>query len=134
MTLKVGIDHYCFHRFFGEVYPQQPAPPFTMTLEDYLNFAAELKVDGITLESCFIPRRSDAGYLRAVGAFIADHKMDCVWGWGHPDGLEGGKNKRQYREMVKEFEYARNTGATVMKVVGSSLMFRKEPTARRSDA
>jgi sugar phosphate isomerase/epimerase len=127
MTLKVGIDQYSFHRFFGEVYPQQPPPPFTMTLEDYLNFAAELKVDGITLESCFIPRRFDGGYLRSVGAFIADHKMDCVWGWGHPDGLEGGKNRRQYREMIREFECAKNVGATVMRVVGSSLMFRKEP-------
>jgi sugar phosphate isomerase/epimerase len=127
MTLKVGMDQYCFHRFFGEVYPQQPPPAFNMTLEDYLKFAAELKVDGITLESCFIPRRDDPGYLREAGAFIADHKMDCVWGWGHPDGLEGGRNKREFKDMIKAFEHAKHVGATVMKVVGSSLMFRKEP-------
>ena len=24
--MKVGIDSYCFHRFFGEVYPQQAEP------------------------------------------------------------------------------------------------------------
>ena len=134
MTIKVGIDQYCFHRFFGEVYPQQPPPPFTMTLEDYLKFAAELKVDGITLESCFIPRRSDAGYLREVGAFAAQHKMDLVWGWGHPDGLEGGKNKKEFKGMIQAFEQARNVGAPIMKVVGSSLMFRKEahgPQIRR---
>jgi hypothetical protein len=25
--MKIGIDSYCFHRFFGEVYPQQQQPP-----------------------------------------------------------------------------------------------------------
>ena len=127
MTMKVGIDQYCFHRFFGEVYPQQPAPPFTMTVEDYLKFAAELGVDGITLESCFVPRRHDAGYLREVGAFATQHKMDLVWGWGHPDGLEAGKNKKEFKDMIKAFEQAKAVGAPVMKVVGSSLMFRKAP-------
>jgi hypothetical protein len=24
--MKVGVDHYSYHRFFGEVYPQQKAP------------------------------------------------------------------------------------------------------------
>jgi hypothetical protein len=24
--MKVGIDSYCYHRFFGEVYPEQVAP------------------------------------------------------------------------------------------------------------
>ena len=30
--MKIGIDSYCFHRFFGEVYPEQPAPPKQMTM------------------------------------------------------------------------------------------------------
>ena len=28
--MKVGIDSYCFHRFFGEVYGHQTPPPFQM--------------------------------------------------------------------------------------------------------
>jgi len=24
--MKVGVDHYSYHRFFGEVYPQQEKP------------------------------------------------------------------------------------------------------------
>ena len=49
-----------------------------------------------------------------------------VCSWGHPDGLEGGKNEAAYDEMVDHIEYANAIGAKVMRVVGSSLMFRFE--------
>ncbi|NJN96527.1 MAG: sugar phosphate isomerase/epimerase [Anaerolineales bacterium] len=127
MVMKVGIDSYCFHRFFGEVYPQQEQPPFRMTLEDFLKFAVDLGVDGVSLESCFIPQREDKGYMANIKAILNDHNLDRVYAWGHPDGLEGGKNEAEYQEMIKSFEHAQNIGAKVMRVVGSSLMFVREP-------
>ena len=36
MNMKIGIDSYCYHRYFGEVYPVQAAPDTTMTIEDFL--------------------------------------------------------------------------------------------------
>ena len=50
-----------------------------------------------------------------------------MFAWGHPDGLEGGANPGAYREMIHCFESARLIGAKVMRVVGSSLMFRNQP-------
>jgi 3-oxoisoapionate decarboxylase len=124
-AMKIGIDSYCYHRYFGEVYPQQPPPPKEMTLEDFLHRAKELGVDGVSLESCFIPR-FDKEYLTAVKDILDEYKFDRVYAWGHPDGLEGGKNTAAYDEMIESFEHARNIGANVMRVVGSSLMFRFE--------
>jgi len=124
--MKIGIDSYCYHRFFGEVYPQQPPPPRRMTLEGFLERAHELRVDGVSLESCFIPR-VDRDYLLSVKDTLDRYGMDRVYAWGHPDGLEAGRNERAYDEMVASFEHARNIGAPVMRVVGSSLMFRHEP-------
>jgi sugar phosphate isomerase/epimerase len=124
--MKVGIDSYCYHRFFGEVYPQQQKPEKQMTLEDFLKRAKELEVDGVSLESCFIPR-FDKSYLSEVKGMLDEFGMDRVFAWGHPDGLEGGKNEKEYDEMVKAIEYANDIGANVMRVVGSSLMFRFEP-------
>ena len=40
--MKTAIDSYCYHRFFGEVYPQQTAPSRRMTAEDFLRRAYEL--------------------------------------------------------------------------------------------
>jgi 3-oxoisoapionate decarboxylase len=124
--VKVGIDSYCYHRFFGEVYPQQQAPPRRLSLEDFLSRARELDVDGVSLESCFFPR-FDSSYLAGIKKLLDGFGFDRVYAWGHPDGLEGGLNERAYEDMVASIEHARAIGADVMRVVGSSLMFRNQP-------
>lgn len=124
--MRVGIDSYCYHRFFGEVYPEQPEPEKRMCLEDFLKRARELEVDGVSLESCFIPR-FDREYLSEIRGLLDEYNLDRVYAWGHPDGLEGGKNEKAYDEMIASFEYAQQIGAKVMRVVGSSLKFRFEP-------
>ena len=124
--MKVGIDSYCYHRFSGEVYPQQSPPPKRMTLEDFLDRAHALGVHGVSLESCFIPRL-DRDYLLGVKDTLDRYGLDRVYAWGHPDGLEGGRNLSAYDEMIASLEHARAIGAPVMRVVGSSLAFRKEP-------
>ncbi len=124
--MKVGIDSYCYHRMFGEVYPDQKKPPRSLTLEQFIDRAKELGVDGVSLESCFIPR-FDAGYLSEVKGRLDAAKLDRVFAWGHPDGLEGGRNEKAFDEMMRSMEYARAIGADVMRVVGASLMFRNEP-------
>jgi sugar phosphate isomerase/epimerase len=123
--MKVGIDSYCYHRFFGEVYPHQNQPDKEMTLQDFIKRAKELDVDGVSLESCFIPR-FDGEYLSEIKGMLDEFSLDRVYAWGHPDGLEGGKNESAYDEMVEHIEYANAIGAKVMRVVGSSLMFRFE--------
>jgi sugar phosphate isomerase/epimerase len=124
--MKIGIDSYCYHRFFGEVYDHQTKPSKQMTLEDFIRRAHQLKVDGVSLESCFIPR-FDASYLSEIKGMLDEYKLDRVYAWGHPDGLEGGRNRKAFAEMVKHIPYAKAIGAKVMRVVGASLMFRKEP-------
>lgn len=124
--MKVGIDSYCYHRHFGEVYPQQVPPPQKMTLEGFIERACELEVDGISLESCFFPS-FDRSYLHEVKCHLDERGLERVFAWGHPDGLEGGTNEAAYADMIRSLEYARGIGATVMRVVGSSLRFRHQP-------
>jgi sugar phosphate isomerase/epimerase len=124
--MKVGIDSYCFHRFLGEVYPQQQHPGRSMTLEDFIECAKRLAVDGVSLESCFFPS-FELSYLADIRAMLDSYGLDRVYAWGHPDGLEGGTNEAAYDEMVGSFEHAQAIGSTVMRVVGSSLRFRNEP-------
>ena len=126
--MLVGIDMYSYHRYFGEVYPQQGPPPQKMTPEDFLTRAKELEVDGVTLENCFMPSL-DLGYLGQIRGIVDDYGFDRVWGWGHPNGLEGGTNTEAYKDMIVNFQYAHTVGAKIMRVVGSSLAFRNEPHA-----
>jgi hypothetical protein len=37
--MKVGIDSYSYHRFFGEVYPNQQPAPRPDTMDSFLDRA-----------------------------------------------------------------------------------------------
>lgn len=134
MSMKVGIDSYCFHRYFGEVYPHQTAPPEDemMTMEDFLDFAKKLDVDGVSLESCFFPSFEKEWFLD-LKAKLDEYGFDRVYAWGHPDGLEAGKNREAFEDMVSQIPNAKLIGADVMRVVASSLMFRFEPHGPQLD-
>ena len=125
--MKVGIDSYCYHRFFGEVYPQQNPPSHKITVQDFIERAKALGVEGVSLESCFLPH-NDSGSLQNIKEILDQCGLDRVYAWGHPDGLEGGTNQEAYREMIGSFEKADRIGAKVMRVVGSSLQYR-QPTS-----
>ena len=124
--LKIGIDSYCFHRLFGEVYPHQFKREASFSMQDFLAYAKAVDVDGVSLESCFFPSFSH-DYLAEVKTWLDDYDFDRVYAWGHPDGLEGGKNLKEFDAMLEHIHYAKAIGADVMRVVGSSLMFRFEP-------
>src|SRR2546428_36189 len=104
-TMKIGIDSYCYHRFFGEIYPQQTPPARRMTVEDFVIRAHELGVDGVSLEACFFPDYSSE-YLSQVRGLLDKYNLDRVYAWGHPDGLEGGANREAYRDMIASFDRA----------------------------
>jgi hypothetical protein len=57
--MKVGIDSYCYHRFFGEVYPMQSAPLHRYTMDSFLNRANDLGCDGVHIGP------DDASYANA---------------------------------------------------------------------
>ncbi len=124
--MKIGIDSYCYHRYFGEVYPQQTKPSRQMTMEDFVGRASELGVGGVSLESCFFQEYS-SGYLSGVKRLLDEHHLDRVYAWGHPNGLEGGSSTEAFRDMLGSLERAKLIGADVMRVVGSSLMYRNNP-------
>jgi sugar phosphate isomerase/epimerase len=124
--MKIGIDSYCYHRYFGEVYPGQSAPETPYTMDTFLDRAKELGCDGVSLESCFFPEFGEE-YLAQLKAKLDDYGFDRVYAWGHPDGLEAGGNVAAKEEMISHVAHAKALGAPVMRVVGSSLMFRNEP-------
>jgi len=124
--MRIGIDSYCYHRFFGEVYDDQKKPEYTMELKDFIKRAKDLGVDAVSLESCFLPRH-DPAYLSEVKGMLDEANLDRVYAWGHPDGLEGGRNEAAFEDMLKSIERAKAIGATVMRVTGASLQFRNDP-------
>ena len=124
--MKVGIDSYCYHRYFGEIYPDQEDPGTRWTLRDFVNRASELGVDGVSLESCFF-ESLERGYLSEIKGVLDERGMERVLAWGHPDGLEAGRNEEAWKEMNALIPKAQFMGADIMRIVASSLVFRNEP-------
>jgi sugar phosphate isomerase/epimerase len=124
--VKVGIDSYCYHRYFGEVYPNQQDPGRRINYEDFLRRAVELKVDGVSLETCFFDSFED-DYLKRLKEIIDQGGLEVVVAWGHPMGFEGGKKPEAMEDMKAMFRVCHALDATVMRVVGSSLDYRNDP-------
>jgi 3-oxoisoapionate decarboxylase len=133
MTMKVGIDSYCYHRYFGEIYPDQPDPGVRWTFQDFVRRAAELGVAGVSLESCFF-ESLEAPYLSDIKAALDEQGLERVLAWGHPDGLEAGRNEQAWRAMNELIPKAQFMGADIMRIVASSLMFRFEPHGPQIEA
>jgi sugar phosphate isomerase/epimerase len=131
--MKVGIDSYCYHRFFGEIYADQTDPLLRWTYQDFVNRAAELGVDGVSLESCFL-ESLEPGYLSEIQGVLEQHALESVLAWGHPDGLEAGRKETAWRAMNALIPRARFMGADIMRIVASSLRFRFEPHGPQIEA
>ena len=124
--MKIGIDSYCYHRYFGEVYSFQKPCRVRWTADDFIQRAVELRVDGVSLETCFLPG-SAPGFWQRLKEKLEANRLDVVLAWGHPDGLEGGTNTGALADLVRSIFVASELGCKVMRIVGSSLRFRDQP-------
>lgn len=124
--MKVGIDSYCYHRFFGDVYGPLGEPDHRMSYPDFLRRAVQLKVDGVSLETCFFESFDDR-YLQQLKQIIDEGHLEPVVAWGHPKGFEGGKVPQAMTQLKRMFRVCHILGAGVMRVVGSSLDYRNDP-------
>ncbi len=117
--MKIAIDSYCYHRYFGEIYPglQRPAER-SMTVWDFLRRARQLGVAGVSLESCFVP--TDSATLGRLREALDGYGFERVWAWGHPNGLGSGADRQAARDLVAHLGHARAVGAGVMRIVGGS--------------
>ena len=118
--LKIAIDSYCYHRYFGECYAglQQPADR-SMTVWEFLKRAKQLGVAGVSLESCFLPSFED-DFLRPLKDALDSSGFERVWAWGHPNGLCSGTDQTAARDLIEHLGHARKIGAQVMRIVGGS--------------
>lgn len=126
--MKVGIDSYSFHRYFGEVYEGLQTDPGTRwTMEgDFLDFAIVLGVDEVALESCFFNAMDD-GLIAEIKARLDEAGLARVLGWGHPDGLSGGTDEKALKQLKAHIPQAKKLGCSVMRVVAASMLYADAP-------
>lgn len=118
--MKLAIDSYCYHRYFGEYYEGlQEDIRERRTVWDVLSRAKRLGCAGISLEACYLPAE-DAQFREALRKALEKKGLQLVWAWGHPNGLRSGTDRQAERDLVCHIEYAKELGASVMRIVGGS--------------
>lgn len=114
--MKPAIDSYCYHRYFGEIYPGLEEPPAAqMSVEDFIDRAADHQVEGISIEHFALDDASPT-HLDQLRARIDGYGMEVVWAWGHPDGLGSGSRPDALPDLVAHLDVARRLGARVMRI------------------
>ena len=120
--MKIGIDSYCFHRFFGEVYPGQKTPDKLLTTKEFLQKSYDLGLNGVSLESCFLPSLEE-DYLKELKSQIEEFSLEVIYAWGHPFGLERGQSEAAFLDLCASIPRAKLIGADTMRVCGASSMY-----------
>lgn len=114
--MKIGIDSYCYHRFLGGAYPDlERDPGLRLSMFDILDRASALGVDGVSIEACFLPTL-EAAFVDELAAGIEARGLDCVWAWGHPNGLHSGAAPEAADDAIAHMKIARRVGARVMRI------------------
>jgi sugar phosphate isomerase/epimerase len=126
--MKLGIDSYSFHRYFGEVYPdlqKDPGVKWDM-LENFVPFATSQDIDEVALESIFFPVFDD-DYCASLRSALDDAGLARILGWGHPDGLHAGTDEEALADLKRHVPRAAALGAPIMRIVASSMIHVDEP-------
>ena len=114
--MKLAIDSYCYHRYFGEWYAElQQDVGVRWTINDFLRRADSLAVAGVSLEACFFPDIDDR-FLDELRESLDRHGIERVWAWGHPNGLGSGNDPGAADDLRRHLGFARRVGASVMRI------------------
>ncbi|MDH3753231.1 MAG: sugar phosphate isomerase/epimerase [Acidimicrobiia bacterium] len=128
--MRVGVDSYSYHRYFGEIRPGESDPGVRWSTWDVLDRAAELGVDGVSLETCFLPV-GDPGLEADLGRRVHELGLDCVLAWGHPTGLEMGNSPTAFADLLAIIAMAGRMSVPLVRlVVGVTVHWQAEPEDR----
>lgn len=125
--MRVGIDTYSYHRFFGEIREGEEDPGTRWTTWDFLDRAAELGVDGVSLETCYLDL-DDPAFRDRLALTLHEAGLEAVLAWGHPGGLEIGRSAERLDDLLGVIDHAAAMGVILVRlVVGTFTHWGREP-------
>ena len=127
---KLGVDDFSYHRYFGWIIPGQSDPGKRWTHDDFIDCATALKLDAVSMETCFMPSLDNA-FLEGLRKKLDDRGIEGMLSWGHPRGLETGKNKEAAEDLKKFIAIANFFGNNIVRIVGGGLVDRNEEPIRQ---
>ena len=114
--MRLGLDSYSYHRYFGELREGEEDPGIRWSHEDFMRRAGELGLGGVSLETCYLPM-DDPALPERLAAQAAEHGLELVLAWGHPGGLHMGTSAAARRRMLDALPIAAAAGCRLVRIV-----------------
>lgn len=113
--MKLGLDSYSFHRFFGEITKWEKLPEEHWTLRHFLTVLDELGISLASLQTKYLP---EAAIVREeVSRWLAQGNREVVLTWGHPNGFDGGRNDKAFADVARHLLLCSEIGAQQLRIV-----------------
>ncbi len=114
--MRLGLDSYSFHRFYGETTAWEQLPSTKWSLADFLDFCTQEDIKIASIQTSYMP--DDNEVIAEINKWKAeDQEREVVFTWGHPNGYNGGKNLQAHQSVLHYLELAARVGATQMRIV-----------------
>ena len=124
--MRVGLDSYSYHRYFGELREGEEDPGIRWNTEDFLQRSLELDLNGVSLETCYLPMDDSE-----LPALLANYPKEVVLAWGHPAGLQMGSSPAALADLLASMDVAAAADCQLMRiVVGTFTHWQSEPEPR----
>lgn len=117
--MRIGIDSYSYHRYFGEIRAGEEDPGIRWTTWDFLDRAVELGVDGVSLETCYLDLH-DPAFRDRLAPTLDGAGLEGVLAWGHPGGLELGRSAERLDDLLRVIDYAAGMDMTLVRLVAGT--------------
>ncbi len=125
--MRVGIDTYSYHRFFGEIRDGESDPGIRWTTWNFLDRSIELAVDGVSLETCYL-NLDEPGFVPRLTERLDEAGLERILAWGHPGGLEVGKSEAKVEDLLRTLDHAETIESSLMRIVlGTYTHWQQEP-------
>jgi sugar phosphate isomerase/epimerase len=119
--MKIGIDNYCYHRYFGEVYKGQKKTRNKWNLLDFLKHVNDnhRDIEAISFETCFITPQERKELLN----ILKNVNYEAIFAWGHPNGFMDVNINEAIDEITKYIKISNLLGQDKIRIAASSIAY-----------
>ena len=129
--MKVGIDSYSFHRYFGELTKWESPCAEQWETSDFLDYLAENDVTLASLQTSYLDPKHQKLETDLRNWLGEDRSRELLFTWGHPNGLDGGRRPEGLENALDFLRLSQALGANQMRIVlGNHWNFDTEPEER----
>ena len=114
--MRVGLDSFSFHRWFGETNEWERPVGEHWTTDDLWSYVAGLDIDVLSLQTVYLPELTSE-VSQGLRSDAARAGVELVLAWGHRSGLQDGRSPEKLKEALAALDAAAEMGCPIVRIV-----------------